>query len=403
MTSGVITTGVFNDPPNSKFHYAKTWLGTDGKTITDRFTRKDKWNSYEMSMGRIRTNNPNNLGYKYMGVYGVVDNHTWDITSGTPGTTGYRASSGSGTSFPLAFPDSAFNSIWTPKVEMVLLSRLLKKVKGHELNLGVSLAEVDKLAGTVTNTLKTLAFGAEDLAKGNFARFARRFGTSPPSRDVVNRLRLRDPAGRFLEMRYAWAPAIDDVYEAAKAFESLSNGPRQSVFRKAYRIGRAGSYNTNYCYGINQQITVSKTYLFEMYEEMSVARQMGLANPATILWERLPWSFVVDWFIPIGTYLELIGQVPFMKGRWLMTRSMRWKSSGTYGMGPLTPHHTPASPFVDCDWERFVLSRSPIANPGVPFPNFSVAGAVGGKRVGNAIALAQQVFAKAYDSYSRRR
>jgi hypothetical protein len=173
----------------------------------------------------------------------------------------------------------------------------------------------------------------------------------------------------------------------------LSNGPRQVTFHKGYRIGRAGRYDTNYCHGLNQQITVSKSYLFEMYEEMSAARQMGLANPTTIIWERIPWSFVVDWFIPIGTYLDLIGQVPFMKGRWLVTKSIRWKTSGSYQMHP-TASRSPASPSVDCDWERFNLQRYLTANPGVPFPNFKVAGAVHGKRIGNAIALASQIFLK---------
>jgi hypothetical protein len=32
--------------------------------------------------------------------------------------------------------------------------------------------------------------------------------------------------------------------------------------------------------------------------------QFGITNPASLTWELLPWSFVADWFIPIGPYLE---------------------------------------------------------------------------------------------------
>lgn len=395
MTTGTSTTGVWDSPPNDKFHYAKSWSGTNGKTITDRATRKPNWNPYVMSMGRMKSSNANKLGYLDSfsgGAYKQVDNHSFETSGGSmPGTIGYRASTGSGTLFPIAFPTSTFNLFWGPSQEYTLLGRLLKKVNGHGLNLGVSLAEVDKLAGTVLSTLKTIAFGAEDLAKGNFARFARRFGTDPPTRDVVRSLKLKDIPGRFLEMQYAWIPTIQDCFEAATAFEALSNGPRQAVFRKTYRIGRDLTYNTNYCRNLPQQVTISKTYLFEMYEEMDAFRQMGLTNPATILWERLPWSFVVDWFMPIGSYLDLIGQVPFMKGRWLETKSMKWNTAGTFGFGL---HSTPAAPFVDCDWERFHLTRNPIGNPGVPFPDFSVNGAVHGKRVWNAIALTSQKLIK---------
>lgn len=397
MTIGSITTGSAN-VPYPRQHYCKTWNGQDGKTVTTRFTRKPKWNNYIMCMGRLKSGG-NSVGViDGNGVYSVRTNHSWANLGGDPGTEGYRTTVGS-TSFPIAFPESQFSLFWTAREDYILLARLLKKIKGHELNLGVALAEVDKLAGTVLGTIKTLVFGVEDLAKGNFARFARRFGASPPTRDVVKKLRLRDISGRFLEMRYAWTPAIADAYEAAKAFEALSNGPRQTTYHKAYRKGRSLKYSTNYCAGIPQQVTVSKAYLFEMYEEMSAARQMGLANPATIIWERLPWSFVVDWFIPVGTYLELIGQVPFMKGRWLQTRTIRWNSAGTCTQRGSS--WTPAPPHPTCDWERFHLERSNIGNPGVPFPSFKVAGAVHGKRIGNAIALAHQVFNKALDGYTK--
>lgn len=396
MTAGVINTGVFNSSID-KFHYSKSWNGEDGRYIPDSVGPQDKWNSYVMVSSRFHGSNPNRLGYTYYGTPGEVDNHAWFHGGGDDGTSGYAPYSGGGSHFPAIFPLSLFNLFWTPREDFALLSKLLKKVKGHQLNLGVSLAEVDKLAGTILGTLKSLVFSVEDLSKGNFARFARRFGASPPTRDVVRRLRLRDISGRFLEMRYAWAPAIADAYEAATAFEALSNGPRKSIFRKTIRKGFLRKWNTNYCIGLPQEITVTKTHIFEMYEEMGAFRQMGLTNPATVLWERLPWSFVIDWFIPIGTYLDLIGQVPFMNGRWCTTRSIRYNTSGTFQMREDIPGLKSKPPYVDGEWEIFSMERSTTANPGVPFPNFSVFGAIQGKRVGNAIALAQQVFAKAHD------
>jgi hypothetical protein len=32
--------------------------------------------------------------------------------------------------------------------------------------------------------------------------------------------------------------------------------------------------------------------------------QIGFNNPINLLWEIIPYSFVVDWFLPIGQYLE---------------------------------------------------------------------------------------------------
>jgi hypothetical protein len=32
--------------------------------------------------------------------------------------------------------------------------------------------------------------------------------------------------------------------------------------------------------------------------------QLGMANPLSLAWELLPYSFVVDWFLPIGQFLS---------------------------------------------------------------------------------------------------
>lgn len=347
-----------------------------------------------MGMGRFRSSNPNEIGTEDLvtHVYTKRTNHSFgSLGPGSdPLATGY-STFGDGT-FTSTFPASQFSLIWTAREEAALLSKMLNKFKGHELNLGVSLAEVDKLADTVLGTLRNLVYGLDDLRKLRFTAFARRFGTRPPRKDRVDKLRLLDISGRFLEMRYAWQPAIQDVYESAKAFEQLSSGPRQSYTRTTKRRERKVTYFTNYGVG-SQVVEAKRTYLFEMYEEMGFARQLGLSNPASILWERLPWSFVIDWFIPIGTYLELVGQIPFMKGRWCRTSSIKWTASGVISTAFPGAPFLVVAPLPDGDWERFHLERSiSAAAPPVPKPTFKVAGAVQGKRLQNAIALAHQVF-----------
>lgn len=391
MTTGSITTGPFST--TDKIHYAKAWTGGDGYIIPTRYSSYPKWNPYLMASAKFHSSIPNEVGYidPVTHLYVKRTNHSW-YSLGIPTFGGYGPVSGDG-SISTVFPTSAFNTLWTPREELALLSKLLKKVKGHDLDLGVSLAEVDKLAGTVAGTLKNLAYGAIDLSKGRFAQFARRFGAGPPRKDRVEKLRTSDIPARFLEMRYAWEPTIKDCYEAAKAFEEISNGPRTAVTRAGKRKQAKYVGFTNYCPNIPFVVEVRRSYIFEQYEEMAFARQLGLANPATILWERLPWSFVVDWFIPVGTYLNLIGQVPFMKGRWCRTSSLR-TTLAAIGMERASGR-IPAAPNPSAEWERFNLERTTtVTPPKVPTPNFRVQGAVQGKRVMNAIALAYQVFNK---------
>jgi hypothetical protein len=196
-------------------------------------------------------------------------------------------------------------------------------------------------------------------------------------------------------MRYAWQPAVQDVYEASKAFEAISNGPRQQVFKTSHRYDVDVSTNGNYLAG-TARFQLQRTYTYEMYEELAAYRQMGLGNPLSILWERLPWSFVLDWFYPVGTYLELIGQVPLMNGRWMKTDSLRITQVGWNSLHPFwDPYFELRSPLPVMEVSDFYLDRSVSFDPpSVPPPDLRVAGAVHGKRIQNAIGLASQLFSR---------
>jgi hypothetical protein len=41
-------------------------------------------------------------------------------------------------------------------------------------------------------------------------------------------------------------------------------------------------------------------------EDASILHQIGLINPAEVAWALVPFSFVVDWVLPIGNVLEAL-------------------------------------------------------------------------------------------------
>jgi len=291
-----------------------------------------------------------------------------------------------------------FNKYWTARDETKLLAKLLTKSKGGtNFNVGVSLAEVDKFASSTVGLIKNVSFGAVDLASGRFENFARRFGASPPVPGRVRKLNLSDPFARFLEMSYCWQPAYNDLFSASEAFEQVSKGPRKKIF-EASRVIQSVEKDTSTFLFPDRKITTVRRYTYEMYEEMSVFRQMGLGNPASILWERIPYSFVLDWFIPIGTYLELIGQVPFMKGRFMRSsmskQTVNGKISGLYNATVRSTEFSGPVHNVNCYYDRTIL-----ASLSVPRPSFKVEGSVQGRRVDNAVALGSLIFNKAMQSY----
>jgi hypothetical protein len=312
-----------------------------------------------------------------------------------------------GTGQPFPLPGSGINpASWSISVthdfpandQLKLLEKLLQAVKGFDFNLGVNLAQMRQVSSMVDINLRKITGALLDLRKGRFADAARQLGARPRR----THLRVDDVSGRWLELQYGWLPLISDTFNAAKAFEAISQGPQTRVVRVSHKKTRSLEASTSpTTHTARYEKTTRRTLIYEMAEELSVPRQLGLLDPLSVAWEILPWSFVIDWFIPIGSYLDVVNQVPHLKGRFLQTtvtkarnlREMRWLGGGKpsnwlYDEIILTPDQ--GEYFLRVQMDREVLGSFPP----VPPPTFSLTGAVEGRRVWNAIALAQQVVSK---------
>jgi hypothetical protein len=134
-----------------------------------------------------------------------------------------------------------------------------------------------------------------------------------------------DASQRWLEFQYGWLPLIDDVYAAALAFEEKTRVRRAQVYRVSStefdRVDVSGSPVNTVCTGPGTAKYHVKLQ-YEFTEKLAVNRSLGLANPIEALWELLPYSFVLDWFLPIGVYLDTLSVLPTLEGRWCQTVSV---------------------------------------------------------------------------------
>jgi hypothetical protein len=65
---------------------------------------------------------------------------------------------------------------------------------------------------------------------------------------------------------------------------------------------------------------------------LSAAYNFG--NPAEWIWERIPFSFVIDWVIPVGSFIGAFGTLSRVKSG-VATRSFRETLNGTTYSSPL--------------------------------------------------------------------
>jgi hypothetical protein len=123
-----------------------------------------------------------------------------------------------------------------------------------------------------------------------------------------------------------------------------------------------------------------------MEEELSFGRSLGLTDPLSVVWEIIPYSFVVDWFLPVGTYLENLNVIPKLKGKFLTTLYQRTECAFTSATSPVWRGARRQSLQIKV---RRVVSTGLTTQ----LPTFvNPIDALSPKRIANAISLCHQAF-----------
>lgn len=377
MTAGSWTVGS-SAYANSKLYAQKTWSGTDGKFEAWQGGTRVKWNNYAM------------VHWRWTSTIKTSDFGVGSISKQTPATL--KSLTG-----------------WSANDDLRLLAKLAERIKGHSFDLGINIAEgkktYEQILGNLTSIGKALvalkhghpgqALRHLGVPRGSYSSPIRRRGVEVGrARNWRGELTTQDVTGRWLEMQYGWLPLVSQSYEAAKAL-AAATGPRRLKFYASVGNKSAtyeGSQSpTVYTYPVS--VTYGQRIHAELYEDVGLNRSLGLVDPLAIAWEVVPYSFVVDWFIPIGTYLSVWSMIPSLKGRFLTTTRIGQKAGGF----ALKPGVT--NPFVIAGYggttkvERwFRIDRSISSSLAVPLPTFnSLPRALSPKRLLNAVSLIHQL------------
>lgn len=126
-----------------------------------------------------------------------------------------------------------------------------------------------------------------------------------------------------LAVTFGLLPLYKDIYGAAETLAHYAvDNLKDAVFVKSrssynqdlsytetgygYDSARGGQYEIcKSVVKISKKATIGYVLNYETDNFLSAELQkLGLINPAEVLWETMPWSFVVDWILPVGTYLR---------------------------------------------------------------------------------------------------
>jgi len=199
------------------------------------------------------------------------------------------------------------------------LNKLHEKTSRATVHAGKSIAEMGKTMDTIASRANKLADMIRAVKSKDPAKIAEVFGKpfgnpmykyhgsknrSFGSYEFDPRKASKSEADLWLELQYGWKPICSDISGAIKDI-----GNRQ----------KSRSANQSFSYTQNKSSVTFSTIAGQVFKNTTVlSRKMkttvikpgsqvgdyGLDDLPGILYEVTPYSFVVDWFIPIGDYLQ---------------------------------------------------------------------------------------------------
>lgn len=248
---------------------------------------------------------------------------------------------------------------WSSNDDIALLSKLRNKVAGSDFNAGVFLGEGKESLKLIADSATRVYRGIKAAKRLDFAGIysalfqpsqTRRFKNYREQgwldderflhwerkrwdRKAVNSAPSdRDSSSLWLEFSYGWLPLLQDVKGAAEFLSQQLETPLQTVVRVTRQVSSKGinsSSPTWYKYA-SSGVTAQKWYKVTI-SEIDTVGLSGLTDPLSVAWELVPFSFVLDWFIPVGNFLSARGLTQSLTGSMVVSTLTR-----AYGIGVVT-------------------------------------------------------------------
>lgn len=129
-------------------------------------------------------------------------------------------------------------------------------------------------------------------------------------RNAHFRGKMKDPvANAVLETEFGWMPLFQDIHAALSTVcgdippTYITSRHREVVSSSVETLGNAQSYTqtwSGWC-----RVSLAATAI-PTNPNAALLNRLGLINPATVVWDLIPWSFVVNMFLNVNDLVSSI-------------------------------------------------------------------------------------------------
>lgn len=218
------------------------------------------------------------------------------------------------------------------------ITKCLNDIADQKANIGENLATLGQTIRMFKNPVSAYINLLKAGYRGDFAKYAKKSYRQLRREGVSKSI-----AGKYLEYVYGFAPLMQDIHGVAELAKNAGKKPlfvhgNSSAAGREWASGQltylnASSDQDEYMDVKSYSKTRAKLWakLSDQWPVSRVLNQLGLTNPASLVWELVPLSFVVDWILPIGPVLSALTApcgLDFVNG----SISRRVTMSGTFSI-----------------------------------------------------------------------
>jgi hypothetical protein len=116
-------------------------------------------------------------------------------------------------------------------------------------------------------------------------------------------------ASNYLEFHFGMEPLYHDIYDSCEVINNpvksftFEKSRASSPYKQSWSVDFGGVLEQDSASGQLRCIQGARIKAINSAGLHSL-EQLGLANPAALAWEVVPFSFVVDWFVNVGDFLS---------------------------------------------------------------------------------------------------